>query len=157
VDGAAETVAVIAQSTATVDSLGRAYGYFQCATFVKGGNRMLSTTRYSIALILGSTALLTLVACGGGNSGGDGPAPAVNPLSLNGIVVGMADNSVPAGTNIPVTMTKQVRDLFDRIKNAPDFTKLSYDLATAPRFLYLAPRQAISSCPANWRSPCRMS
>src|SRR6202521_1626007 len=103
-------------------------GIFQCATFVKGGNRMLSTKLYSIARILGSTALLTLAACGGGNSGGDGPAPAVNPLSLNGIVVGMADNSVPAGTNIPVTMMKQMKDLFDRIKNAPDFTKLSYDL-----------------------------
>ena len=89
---------------------------------------MLATKRYSIAVILGSTALLTLVGCGGGNSGGDGPAPPVNPLSLNGIVVGMADNSVPAGTNVPVTMMKQMRDLFDRIKNAPDFTKLSYDL-----------------------------
>lgn len=81
-----------------------------------------------IALMLGTTALLSLASCGGGGSSEGTTATPVSPVSLNGIVVGMTDNSVPSGIKVPITMMAQMRALFDRIKAAPDFTKLTMDL-----------------------------
>ena len=51
-----------------------------------------------------------------------------SPVSLKNIVYGGADNKAPAELNIKDTMMMQMRNLFDRIKNENDFTKLTMDL-----------------------------
>lgn len=87
---------------------------------------MLQKKLKPIVRALGATALLSLIACGG--SSGDSVSAPTIVTSLNGIVYGTSDNSVPAGVNVPITMMAQMRALFDRIKDAPDFTKLTMDL-----------------------------
>ncbi|MBS0342387.1 MAG: hypothetical protein JSS56_17865 [Proteobacteria bacterium] len=89
---------------------------------------------------MAAVALLTLAACGGGaDQGGGGSvaggtagasklSPAGSGPSLNGVVYGKADTGVPDGESVPITMMGQMRVLFDKIKNAPDFTQVKMDL-----------------------------
>ena len=60
------------------------------------------------------------------------PPPSTTPTlasnSLQALVYGAPDTSVPAGANIPVTMMGQMRALFDLIRKSPDFTQVVMDL-----------------------------
>jgi hypothetical protein len=57
-----------------------------------------------------------------------GAAGVTGAPSLNDLVYGNPDASVPAGANISRTMMGQMRSLFDRIKGSPDFTQVKMDL-----------------------------
>ncbi|MFM0195532.1 hypothetical protein PQQ65_20735 [Paraburkholderia strydomiana] len=74
-----------------------------------------------------SALTLLMTACGGGSDTIQPPAATPTP-SLHSIVYGASDTSVPAGTDVPITMMGQMRALFDLIRKAPDFTQVVMDL-----------------------------
>ncbi len=89
---------------------------------------MRSLKRQSLALAVGALPALLLTACGGHD---DSPAPPASTMaanSLQAVVYGSADTSVPSGANIPITMMGQMRALFDLIRKSPDFTQVVMDL-----------------------------
>lgn len=111
---------------------------------------MFSLRKQPIAIAL-STLTLLLAACGGGGNSGGWIPPAsgggtggggtttppttspstpttTNAKSLQAIVYGAPDTTVPDGAGIPITMMGQMRALFDLIKKAPDFTQVVMDL-----------------------------
>ncbi|HZZ09483.1 MAG TPA: hypothetical protein VFE79_02220, partial [Paraburkholderia sp.] len=99
---------------------------------------MRTPRKSSVGFALSALTLLVVSACGGGVNDGaktpDNPAPPPPPVvatptvSLQGIVYGAADTSVPSGADVPITMMGQMRALFDLIKKAPDFTQVVMDL-----------------------------
>ncbi|WP_244830871.1 hypothetical protein [Caballeronia sp. TF1N1] len=90
-------------------------------------NRNRQITR---AFALGTLSALVLAACGGHDSsdGSTPPPAAVAANSLQAVVYGANDTSVPAGAGVPITMMGQMRALFDLIRKSPDFTQVVMDL-----------------------------
>lgn len=97
---------------------------------------MHRTRLSALTLALGTLSALVLSACGGHDST-DGSTPTANNLppqstvaanSLQAMVYGASDTSVPAGADIPITMMGQMRALFDLIRKSPDFTQVVMDL-----------------------------
>ncbi|HEM7880634.1 TPA: hypothetical protein U2L31_008194 [Burkholderia contaminans] len=88
-------------------------------------------SRFALGAALSALSVLFVSACGG-NDVTDTPPPSTTPTlasnSLQALVYGAPDTSVPAGTNIPVTMMGQMRALFDLIRKSPDFTQVVMDL-----------------------------
>ncbi|MGF6759073.1 hypothetical protein [Paraburkholderia sp. GAS42] len=86
----------------------------------------------ALAIAFGTLSALFIGGCGGSNSTGTTattpPPPAMAANSLQAIVYGASDTSVPAGAGVPITMMGQMRALFDLIKKSPDFTQVVMDL-----------------------------
>lgn len=95
--------------------------------------------------MIGILALLSQAACGGSGGGAaSGSASSVPATvlanSLTGVVYGRSDYSAPTARADPAggvltggalvgdTMMRQMKNLFDRIKDAPDFTQVVMDL-----------------------------
>ena len=109
---------------------------------------MQSSNKTPVACALSALALLALVACGGGGNSSGGislpgtgigtpgnpppppppPPPAPPAISLQSLVYGAPDTSVPAGAGVPATMMRQMRALFDLIRQSPDFTQVVMNL-----------------------------
>ncbi|QVN21465.1 hypothetical protein [Burkholderia pyrrocinia] len=101
---------------------------------------MHSRSRFALGAALSALSVLFVSACGGNDvtdtpsssappsTSTPTPAPVLAANSLQALVYGAPDTSVPAGTNIPVTMMGQMRALFDLIRKSPDFTKVVMDL-----------------------------
>ncbi|MEK7888980.1 hypothetical protein AAB992_17880 [Burkholderia contaminans] len=95
-------------------------------------------SRFALGAALSALSVLFVSACGGNDvtdtppPSSSSPPPSTTPTlasnSLQALVYGAPDTSVPAGTNIPVTMMGQMRALFDLIRKSPDFTQVVMDL-----------------------------
>lgn len=95
-------------------------------------------SRFALGAALSALSVLFVSACGGNDvtdtppPSSSSPPPSTTPTlasnSLQALVYGTPDTSVPAGANIPVTMMGQMRALFDLIRKSPDFTQVVMDL-----------------------------
>ncbi|VWC67453.1 hypothetical protein BLA39750_00279 [Burkholderia lata] len=93
-------------------------------------------SRFALGAALSALSVLFVSACGGNDvtdtPSSSSPPPSTTPSlasnSLQALVYGAPDTSVPAGTNVPVTMMGQMRALFDLIRKSPDFTQVVMDL-----------------------------
>jgi hypothetical protein len=95
-------------------------------------------SRFALGAALSALSVLFVSACGGNDVTDTPPSSSSSPPpssastlasnSLQALVYGAPDTSVPAGTNIPVTMMGQMRALFDLIRKSPDFTQVVMDL-----------------------------
>ncbi|HHV7526066.1 TPA: hypothetical protein ACUNF5_007700, partial [Burkholderia orbicola] len=94
-------------------------------------------SRFALGAALSALSVVFVSACGGNDvtdtpspppSSTTPPTPTLASNSLQALVYGAPDTSVPAGTNIPVTMMGQMRALFDLIRKSPDFTQVVMDL-----------------------------
>jgi hypothetical protein len=97
---------------------------------------MHRTRLSALTLALGTASAFVLSACGGHDST-DSSTPPTNTTppqstvaanSLQAMVYGASDTSVPAGADISITMMGQMRALFDLIRKSPDFTQVVMDL-----------------------------
>ncbi|MDR3099538.1 MAG: hypothetical protein LBV73_21030 [Paraburkholderia sp.] len=95
---------------------------------------MRSPKKSALTLALSTLPALLIGACGGSHhddSSSTTPPPPAATLaanSLQAVVYGAPDTSVPQGAGIPVTMMGQMRALFDLIRKSPDFTQVVMDL-----------------------------
>ncbi|WP_423381033.1 hypothetical protein [Burkholderia sp. LMG 32019] len=99
-------------------------------------------SRFALGAALSALSVVFVSACGGNDitdppssssppsnsTPTSPPAATLAASSLQALVYGAADTSVPAGTDTPITMMGQMRALFDLIRKSPDFTQVVMDL-----------------------------
>ncbi|MGU7774260.1 hypothetical protein ACV229_29295 [Burkholderia sp. MR1-5-21] len=92
---------------------------------------MHSRRKFALGTALGALSVVFVSACGGSDvtdTPASPPASAMAANSLQAIVYGANDTSVPAGAGVPITMMGQMRALFDLIRKSSDFTQVVMDL-----------------------------